>query len=79
MHDVAVTFDGHDVADLHAAVAGDPANVVAAQIDEHDVLGPFLGIGDQFLGQARVFFLGQPAATRAGERADRDPVLRPGP
>ena len=51
MHDVAVTFDGHDVADLHAAVAGDPANVVAAQIDEHDVLGPFLGIGDQFLGQ----------------------------
>ena len=40
------------------AVAGHAAHVVAAQVDQHDVLGPLLGIGQQFLGQPAVFLLG---------------------
>ena len=46
------------------------AHVVAAQVDQHHVLGPLLGIGQQFLGQPAVFFLGRAAAARAGQRAD---------
>ena len=34
------------------AVLGDPADVVAAQVHQHDVLGPLLGVGEQLLGQA---------------------------
>ncbi len=35
---------------------GDPAYIVAAQIQQHQMLGPFLGIGHQFLSEARIFF-----------------------
>ena len=31
----------------------DPAQVVAAQVDEHDVLGPFLRVGEQLGGEPR--------------------------
>ena len=59
-------------------VVGDPADVVAAQVHEHDVLGPFLGVGQQFLGQGPVLGLVLAPPPRAGERADRDrPVLDP--
>ena len=52
-------------------ILGDAADVVAAQVDEHHVLGPLLGIGQQLLGQPPIFFFGRAAAARAGERADR--------
>jgi len=45
VHDVAVTLDGHHFADDDGADFGDPADVVAVQIDEHDVLGSFFWIG----------------------------------
>ena len=53
-------------------ILGDAADVVAAQVDEHDVLGPLLGVGQQFVGEALVLFLGAAAAARAGQRADGD-------
>ncbi len=53
----------------------DAADVVAAQVDEHHVLGPLLGIGEQLFGQAAVFFFGRAAAARAGERADGDVAI----
>ena len=39
MHDVAVGLDLHQLVDLDAAVLADAAQVVAAQVDEHHVLG----------------------------------------
>ena len=42
---MAIALNRHHVGQLHAAVPRDPANVVTAQIHEHNVLGTFLGIG----------------------------------
>ncbi len=72
MHDVTVAFDGHDVGELDGAELGDAADVVTAQIDEHDVFSPFLWVGEEFLGQAGVFFLVCAAAACAGQGADGD-------
>ncbi len=59
-------------------VLGDPADVVAAQVHQHDVLGPLLGVGEQFVGQGPVFLLAPAAATGPGQGADRhDPLLDP--
>ena len=78
VHHVAVAFDRHHVGQLRPMpILGDAADVVAAQIDQHHVLGPFLGIGQQFFGQAAVFFVGCAAAARAGQRADGRPCRRP--
>ena len=57
VHHVTVMLDRHHVADLHRAEIGDAADVVAAQIDQHHVLGPLLRIGQQLLGQAAVFLV----------------------
>ena len=40
------------------AITGNPANVVSAQVDEHNMFGPFLRIGEQFLRQPLIFFFG---------------------
>ena len=72
MHHVAVAFDGEQVADPDAAELRDAADVVAGEIDEHDVLGPFLRIGEQFVGQSLVFLGRRAARPGAGERAVGD-------
>ena len=43
MH-MGVGLDGHELVDAHAAGLADPAEVVALEIDEHDVLGALLGV-----------------------------------
>ncbi len=53
------------------AILGHPADVVAPQVDEHDVLGPLLGVGEQLLGQRAVLGLVLAAAAGAGQGADR--------
>ena len=60
VHHVAVTFDGHHVRQLDGAVAGDAADVVASQVDQHHVLGPFLGVGQKFFGQPAILFFAAP-------------------
>ena len=45
MHDVGVALDEHQVLHLDAPEVGDAAEVVAAEVDEHDVFGDFFGIG----------------------------------
>ena len=44
------------------SIIGDAAHVVAAQVDQHDVLGPLLGIGQELFGQRPVFGFVGPAA-----------------
>ncbi len=48
----------------HRAIFADAAQIVAQQIDDHDVFGPILGAGLQFTHQAAVIF--GSAAARPG-------------
>ena len=45
VHDVRVALDVHEICHLDGAVFADAADVVAAEVDEHDVLGAFLLVG----------------------------------
>ena len=78
VHHVRVALDLHDVGELDGAVVGDPADVVAAQVHEHDVLGALLGIGQQLLGQGTVLGLVRPRGrVPASGRIVTMPVLDP--
>ena len=72
MHDVAVALDEELVGDLDRPDLGDAADIVAAEVEQHQVLGAFLGIGEQLLLQRLVFLRGRAAPARAGDRADGD-------
>jgi hypothetical protein len=52
VHDVAVAPHVHELDDVDRAGAADPLEVVAAEVDEHDVLGALLGVGEQLVGEA---------------------------
>jgi hypothetical protein len=72
MHHMAVAFDEEAVGDRHRAGLGDAADIVAAQIDQHQMLGAFLGIGHQIFGQRLVFLRRLAARAGASDGADRD-------
>ena len=71
VHDVAVALHGKAFSDAHRADLGDAAHVVAAEIQQHQVLGALLGIGQQLLFERLVLFRRGAAPPRAGERPDR--------
>ena len=75
MHDVAVALDAHEVDDLDAARLADPAEVVAAEVDEHQVLGPLLRVGEQLRRRAGVLLRGRAAPAGAGDRVQQRPSL----
>ena len=63
-----VLLDRHQVGHAHRPVLGDSAHVVAAEVDEHQVLGALLLIGDE-LGAHRLVLFGRSAAPpRPGDR-----------
>ena len=71
VHHVRVALDREGLGHLDAAGLGDAADVVARQVDQHQVLGALLRVGAQ-LGLERLVLLGRRAArARAGERPDR--------
>ena len=72
MHHVRIAFDEKTVRHTHASGFGDPADIVAAKVEQHEMLGAFLRIGDQFLGEFRVFFAGCAPRPRPGDRANDD-------
>ena len=47
MHDVAVEFDEMAVGDRDRSPGGNAPDIVAAQIEQHEMFGQFLGIGEQ--------------------------------
>ena len=78
MHDVRIPLDLHHVRELDRAVIGDPADIVASQVHQHDVLGPLLGIGEQLVGQLAILGLGASPPTGPRQRTDRhEPLLDP--
>ena len=68
MHDVAVGLDRHQLVDGDAPVLADPAEVVAAEVDEHHVLGTLLVIAEQLGGDLPVLFRAGTSRARAGDR-----------
>ena len=64
---MAVAAHVHELHDVDRAGAADPLEVVAPEVDEHDVLGALLGVGEQLLGEADVV-LGRLAAGAATRR-----------
>ena len=62
MHHVRVALDKHQLLDVHRTVFRNAAQIVAAQVDQHDVLGALLRIGGQFGFQCGVFLFIAPRA-----------------
>ena len=71
---MAVALDLHVLADRHGARRGDPPEVVAAEVDEHHVLGPLLGVALELLGEEVVLARRRAARARAGDRMGRELV-----
>ena len=69
VHDVGVVLDLHQLVDADRTRRRDAAQVVAAQVHEHDVLGALLLVGEQVGAQPAVLGGRRTARTRAGERA----------
>ena len=74
MEDVAVALDLHVLADRDGPGPGHAPQVVAAQIDQHDVLGPLLRVLLELFGQPRVLPRIGTAWARARDRVGRQPV-----
>ena len=51
MHDVRVALERHVLRHAHGAVVADAAEVVAAEVDEHHVLGALLLVALQLLAE----------------------------
>ena len=71
MHDVAVTLDRVAFRDFHRTGLGHAAHVVAAQVEQHEMLGALLGVGQQARLVGAVFVRSRPARAGAGDRPDR--------
>src|SRR5262249_15006947 len=75
VHHLAVALDEELVGDRHRADLGDAADIVAPEVEQHEVLGPFLGIGEE-LGLERLVFVRRGTArARAGDRAHGDDAV----
>ena len=72
VHDVRVRLDGHEGVDRDRPVLADAPEVVAPEVDEHDVLGALLLVGEQPLGDAGVLGRVGAARPRARDRPRRD-------
>ena len=68
VHDVRVALERHVLRHAHRAVFADAPEVVASEIDEHDVLGAFLLVALQLFGQPQILFVVRAARPRAGNR-----------
>ena len=72
MHHVAVALDDHLFSELHRAGLGDPADIVAAEVDQHQVLGDFLRVGQQVGFEPPVLVRRLAAHPGAGDRPHGD-------
>ena len=66
MHDVAKAQDLKVAFDPHATEPGEPTKIVAAEVDEHVMLGELLLVQEELPGKSLVLILG--GAARAGTR-----------
>src|SRR4029077_3823034 len=69
-----VTLYGHQFVDFDTANLSDAPNVVAPQIDQHDVFCPFFRIGEQVGFKRSFFFRRGPAAPCAGDGTELNSI-----
>jgi len=69
VHDVGVALDGHELGDADGAGGGDAPDVVAQEVDEHEVLGAFLGVARELAGEGEVGGLVADAGAGSGDGA----------
>ena len=72
---MAVVLEGEQLVDVLGAEVHHPADVVAGQVDQHDVLGDLLGVLLQLAGHAPVVLLAAAPAPRAGDGPGDDPAV----
>ena len=72
MHDVRVTLDDQPLGDFDRAGRGDPPDVVAAEVHQHDVLGDLLRVVQKLLFEPEIIPLHGAARTRTGDRTHGD-------
>ena len=72
MHDVAVAAGRHELDGVDGPGVAYPLEVVAGEVDEHEVLGALLVVGEQLLGQPHVVLGGLAARPRPGDRMGDD-------
>ena len=58
VHHVLVALDHHQLGDVDRADFSDAADIVAPEVDQHDVLGALLRIGEEFLLEFAILVLG---------------------
>src|SRR5690606_7984098 len=75
MHHVRVTLHHHLVGERDRTGFGNTANIVASQVDQHQVLGDFLRVSQQLFLKSLVFLGRMATATGAGNRAYRHRTL----
>ena len=79
MHNVGVTFHPHIFRHPDATRFSNPADIVTAKINQHQVLGDFLRIRQQLLLQCQIFLMAAATATGAGNRSNGNhAMLYPG-
>ena len=71
VHDVRIALDHEALGHLDAADRGDPADVVPAEVEQHDVLGDLLRVGEQRSLELAILHLLRAARRRPGDRPDR--------
>ena len=70
VHHVGIALDVHEVLDVDAAGHGRAAQVVAAQVHQHEVFGALLRLGEEFIGVGTVLGRRGTAAARTGDGAN---------
>ena len=73
VHDMGVPLDRPELDHGHRAGGAHPSQVVAAQVDEHDVFCALLRVGEQFGSQPGVVLGRGAAGAGAGERVQAGP------
>src|SRR5271165_6023954 len=75
MHDVAVAFDEEAVGHSDRADSGDAADIVAAEVEQHEMFSALLRVGQKLGGERVVFRRRLAARPSAGDGADDDLAL----
>ena len=70
MHDVTVAFHRHEIRERDGSECGDASDIVAGEIDEHEMFRPLLGVVQKLEAKGLVSLGGITALPCACDRAD---------
>ena len=67
---MGIALDHHFLSQAHAARFAHPADIIAAQINQHEVLGDLFLIGQQLRLKRLILLFGRTAPTGTGDRSN---------